>query len=36
MPSFLFAGKIAAGFSLGTFCVAFFLFGIRRHVSFGF
>lgn len=24
MPSFLFAGEIAAGFSLGAFCVAFF------------
>ena len=26
MPSFLFAGEIAAGFSLGAFCVAFFSF----------
>ena len=36
MPSFLFAGEIAAGFSLGAFCVAFFLLGIRRYTSFGF
>lgn len=26
MPSFLFAGEIAAGFSLDAFCVAFFSF----------
>lgn len=36
MPSFLFAGEIAVVFSLGAFCIAFFLFGIRRHASFGF
>lgn len=36
MPSFLFAGEIAVVFSLGAFCIAFFLFGIRRQASFGF
>lgn len=36
MPSFLFAGEITVVFLLGAFCVAFFLFGIRRQASFGF
>lgn len=36
MLSFLFAGEITVVFSLGAFCVAFFLFVIRRQASFGF